>query len=46
MGLCIILVVIFAVVQYQIIQGVEFLLTNYLIPFLVGSIFGFLITRV
>ncbi len=46
MGLCIILVVIFAVVQYQIIQGVEFRLTNYLIPFLVGGIFGFLITRV
>jgi signal transduction histidine kinase len=46
MGLCIVTVVICAAVQYQIIQGVKFQLINYLIPFLVGSIFGFLITRV
>lgn len=46
MGLCTIMVLAFAAVQYQIIQGVEFNLVNYLIPFIVGSIFGFLITRI
>lgn len=45
-GLCIIMVIAFAALQYQIIQGVEFELTNYLIPFLVGAIFGFLITHI
>lgn len=46
MGLCTIMVIAFAALQYQIIQGVSFSLINYIIPFLVGSIFGFLITRI
>jgi signal transduction histidine kinase len=46
MSCCIILVIAFAFVQYQIILGVEFKIIDYLIPFIVGCIFGFLITRV
>ena len=46
MGSCVIVVISFAAVQYQIVQGVAFSLLNYIIPFFVGSIFGFLITRV
>ena len=45
-GLCVILVISFAVVQYQIVQGIAFSLMNYIIPFIVGSLFGFLITRI
>ncbi len=41
-----IVVIAFAAVQYQIIQGVEFSWHNYIIPFIVGSIFGFMITRI
>ena len=44
--LCVIMVLAFAAIQYQIVQGVEFNLTNYIIPLLVGGIFGFLITRI
>jgi signal transduction histidine kinase len=46
MGLSTIMVLAFAAVQYQIVQGVKFNLENYLIPFIVGNIFGFLITRI
>jgi two-component system, sensor histidine kinase and response regulator len=46
MGSCVIVVVSFAAVQYQIVQGVAFSFINYIIPFVVGSIFGFLITRI
>jgi two-component system, sensor histidine kinase and response regulator len=45
-SLCVVMVLAFAAVQYQVIQDVEFSLTNYVIPFVVGSIFGFLITRI
>jgi two-component system, sensor histidine kinase and response regulator len=43
---CVIVVISFAAIQYQIVQGVAFSLINYIIPFIVGSIFGFLITRI
>jgi len=46
MGSCVIVVIAFAAIQYQIIQGVEFSLMNYIIPFIVGSIFGYLITHI
>ena len=46
MGICTTVVLAFAVVQYQLIQGVEFKLLNYMIPFIVGNIFGFLISRI
>ena len=46
MGSCVIVVVSFAAVQYQIVQGVAFSSVNYIIPFVVGSIFGVLITRI
>ena len=46
MGLCVIIVIAFAAIQYQVIQGVEFSLMNYIIPFIVGSIFGYLITNI
>lgn len=46
MGSCVIVVVSFAAVQYQIVQVVAFSFINYIIPFVVGSIFGFLITRI
>jgi two-component system sensor histidine kinase/response regulator len=43
---CIVFVLAFAALQYQVIQKVEFRLTNYLIPFVVGTVFGILITRI
>ena len=43
---CTLLVLAFAALQYHVIEGAEFRLTDYGIPFLVGSIFGFLITRI
>jgi signal transduction histidine kinase len=46
MGLCVVVVLAFAAIQYQVIQGVEFSLMNYIIPFVVGSIFGFLIAHI
>ncbi len=46
MGLCIFIVSAFAALQYQIIQGIDFRLTNYMITFLVGVIFGFLIALI
>jgi two-component system, sensor histidine kinase and response regulator len=45
MSLCIILVIAFAFIQYQVILGAEFQIFNYLIPLIVGSIFGLLITK-
>lgn len=42
-GFCVTLVIVFAALQYQVIQRVEFRLTNYVIPFFVGSGFGSLI---
>jgi signal transduction histidine kinase len=46
MGLSIIVVLAFASLQYHVIEGADFRLTNYIIPFLVGAIFGILITRI
>lgn len=46
MGSCVIVVIFFAAVQYQIVQSVAFSLLNYIIPFIVGGIFGYLITRI
>jgi len=38
-------VLFFAFVQYSLVQGHEFILSNYLIPALVGLIFGYLLAR-
>jgi light-regulated signal transduction histidine kinase (bacteriophytochrome) len=43
---CILLVLAFASIQYQAIQKLEFDISNYIIPFIVGGIFGYQITRI
>lgn len=46
MLICIIVVDLFACIQYHLIQGHSFILTYYIIPTLVGAGFGFLIARI
>lgn len=38
-------VLAFAVIQYQIVQGISFSIINYIIPLIVGLIFGILLSR-
>ena len=45
-GLSVLIVLVFAAIQYQIVQKVEFDAVNYIIPVIVGLIFGFFITYV
>lgn len=46
MGSCIVIVLLFAVLQYAVIQKISFNPTDYIIPLVVGALFGFLIARI